>query len=473
MKRSPTKIYFKKLQKFLNKTNHLKLFYIPSINSINSINRDYDINRFKYFFSIKKFLDLDYFIFNLKKFKETEVVFLTHYLGKKSLGDQDFYYGKIFKFLNSRKIKFTIFMLNKSAESINEIKKNSLDFKYSTVIINNYSHPIRDFRIIIYTIFLYLSFIIHKKKIRFNSSEEKFIKKKINLKSFLKARTSIKIFKSLKTVIEKYENKIKKFVTTYEGHTFEKMIFDYCQKKEITSIGYFFSVIRKYKSSVFYPLPKNILPNKVFVTGKIVKAHFNKMLSFNNKIVVVGSGRNFIKKKFQSVNLLKTKTKALFCPEGIYPESVLMYNLAIRISEISKDIIPIIRFHPELDKKKLFNDKKILKSFSDNVIISNNTLDHDILDSHFLIYRGSSMCINAVFAGVFPIYFKIKEENSIDPLFEVNKYIATSPYQLLLIIKKIKNPINTLKINKYMSCLSSYSASYFEKLNKTNLIKNI
>jgi hypothetical protein len=138
MKRSPTKIYFKKLQKFLNKTNHLKLFYIPSINSINSINRDYDINRFKYFFSIKKFLDLDYFIFNLKKFKETEVVFLTHYLGKKSLGDQDFYYGKIFKFLNSRKIKFTIFMLNKSAESINEIKKNSLDFKYSTVIINNY-----------------------------------------------------------------------------------------------------------------------------------------------------------------------------------------------------------------------------------------------------------------------------------------------------------------------------------------------
>ena len=87
------------------------------------------------------------------------------------------------------------------------------------------------------------------------------------------------------------------------------MIFNYCQKKEITSIGYFFSVIRKYKSSLFYPLPKNILPNKVFVTGKIVKAHFNKMLSFNNKIIVVGSGRNFIKKKFQSVNLLKTKTK--------------------------------------------------------------------------------------------------------------------------------------------------------------------
>ena len=32
---------------------------------------------------------------------------------------------------------------------------------------------------------------------------------------------------------------------------------------------------------------------------------------------------------------------------------------------------------------------------------------------------------------------------------------------------------NSLKINKYMSCLLSYSKSYFEKLNKTNLIKNI
>jgi hypothetical protein len=474
MKRSISKIYFKNLLGILNKTHHLKLFYLPEIHAINSFNRDYDINRFQNFFNIKRLLDRDYFIFNKKKFKKTEVVLLTHYLGNKSLGKHDFYYGSIFKILKSQKINFTIIMLNKSTQSINEIKKNYLNFKYSTVIINNYSHPIKDFAIIIYTFFLYFRFLIYKNKIKFNLNEKKIIKKKINLKSFLKARTSIKIFKIIKAVIEKCENKIQNFITTYEGHAFEKMIFNYCQKKEITSIGYFFSVIRKDKSSILYPYPKNISPNKVFVTGKIVKNYFSKILGFSNKVIIVGSARSFIKKKFQLINFKnKKKIKVLFCPEGTYPESVIMYNLAIRLSLISKDIQPIIRFHPELDQKKLFKDKNILKNFYDNVKISDNTVDYDILESNFLIYRGSSTCVNAVFAGVFPIYFKLKDENSIDPLFEINNYIARSPQQLFSIIKKVKHPNNAKNINKYMSRLFSYSSNYFEGLNKKKLLKNI
>jgi hypothetical protein len=209
------------------------------------------------------------------------------------------------------------------------------------------------------------------------------------------------------------------------------------------------------------------------VTGDVIKKFFNKNLDLNNQSIIIGSGRNFTKKKFYFKNLLKKKIRVLFCPEGIYPESVIMYNLAINISEINNDILPIIRFHPEIDQKKLFNDKKILKNNFNKVEISNNSLDYDILQSDFLIYRGSSMCINAVFAGVFPIYFKLSKETSIDPLFEVNNYIFTSPLELLSLIKEIKNPSNSFKIQKYMSSLYNYSSGYFEELNKTNLIKNI
>jgi hypothetical protein len=255
MKKSVPDKYFKNLLTLLNKTYYLKLFYLPGIHSVNSYNRDYDINRFKYFFSIKKIFDKEYHVFDSKKLKKSRVVFLTHYLGKKLLGEEDFYYGKIFRILTSKKIDFTVFILNKSTQSINEIKENFSDFKYSTVIINNYSHPIKDFKIIVYTIFLYLRFIIFKNRIKFNNLEKKIIKKKVNLCAFLKARTSIKIFNTIKKIIGKYENKIKKFVTTYEGHVFEKMIFDYCKNKEIISVGYFFSVIRKQKSCVLYPYP--------------------------------------------------------------------------------------------------------------------------------------------------------------------------------------------------------------------------
>ena len=47
MKKNISEIYFKKLFKILNKTSHLKLFYLPEINSINYFSRDYDIYRYK------------------------------------------------------------------------------------------------------------------------------------------------------------------------------------------------------------------------------------------------------------------------------------------------------------------------------------------------------------------------------------------------------------------------------------------
>jgi hypothetical protein len=473
MKKDVSDIYFKNLLTLLNKTYHLKIFYLPGIHSLNSQTRDYDNNRFKYFFNLKKLFDQDYFIFDKKKLKKSRVVFLTHYLGKKLIGEQDFYYGKIFKFLNSKKIDFTVIMLNKSTQSINQIKENSSGFKYSTVIINNYSHPIKDFKIIIYTIFLYIRFLICKNKIKFNYFEKKIIKKKINLNAFLKARTSLKIFNVIKKILSKYGNKVNKFITTYEGHVFEKLIFDYCQKKEIISFGYFFSVIRKQSTCIFYPYPKKITPNKVFVTGGIIKNFFSKKINLNRETIIIGSGRKFIKKKFYFNKLLKKKLTVLFCPEGIYPESVIMYNLAVKISKINAYISPVIRFHPEIDQKKLFNDKKILENNSNNVEISHKNLDDDILRSEFLIYRGSSMCINAVFAGVFPIYFKLRNEKSIDPLFEVNNYTVTTPDELVSLIMKIKDPLNAIKIRKYMSSLFNYSLSYFEKINKKNIIKNI
>lgn len=473
MSKDISDIYFKNLLTLLNKTHHLKLFYLPNIHSVDSQTRDYDNNRLKYFFNLKKIFDQDYFIFDQKKLKKSRVVFLTHYLGEKLLGEQDFYYGKIFKFLNSKKIDFTIFMLNKSTQSINQIKENFSGFKYSTVIINNYSHPIKDFKIIIYTIFLYLRFLIYKNSIKFNFFEKKIIEKKINLNAFLKARTSLKIFNIIKKILSKYGNRVNKFITTYEGHAFEKMIFDYCKKKKLISFGYFFSVIRKRSTCIFYPYPKKITPDKVFVTGGIIKKFFSKKENLNRETIIVGSGRKFIKKKFYFNKLIKKKSTVLFCPEGIYPESVIMYNLALKISKINTFISPVIRFHPEIDQKKLFNDKNIQENNSNNVEISHKNLDDDILRSEFLIYRGSSMCINGVFAGVFPIYFKLRNEKSIDPLFEVNNYTVTSPHELVSLIMKIKNPINAIKISKYMSNLFNYSSGYFEKINKKNLIKNI
>ena len=54
MNKDISDIYFKNLLTLLNKTHHLKLFYLPGIHSVDSQTRDYDNNRLKYFFDLKK-----------------------------------------------------------------------------------------------------------------------------------------------------------------------------------------------------------------------------------------------------------------------------------------------------------------------------------------------------------------------------------------------------------------------------------
>ena len=84
---------------------------------------------------------------------------------------------------------------------------------------------------------------------------------------------------------------------------------------------------------------------------------------------------------------------------------------------------PLISF--DLIKKKLpeFN------FLPENILISKNSLEEDLVSAKALLYRGSTVAITAGANGVTPIYIKQKNEMSIDPIYnaESGKFEISDP----------------------------------------------
>ena len=149
-----------------------------------------------------------------------------------------------------------------------------------------------------------------------------------------------------------------------------------------------------------------------------------------------------------------------------------MFNLGLDLALNNKKINVTIRLHPELkENKKYINILKNKIKKIRNYKISNNTLESDIKNNQILIYRGSSICVNGVLGGMIPMYFKIPNKVSIDPLFEVDKFKAEDTSQILKNLDTLRSLKYRNKLNREMRVLIKYCNLYYEQFNSKNILK--
>lgn len=462
-------IYFKSLIKIIKKTKNFHTYYLPHPYKSGDV-RDHKKN--KNLFNFKKIFDKDYLIHNKIEFSKSKVFFLSHYLGHEHNRDEDFYYGNIFSILKKNNINYSILMINKSGYQLDDIKKKFYNTVHSRVYINEYSHPLKDIKLIYDLSINYFKFYFYKKKIKFNRIEKKILSNKFSFLNFIRARTTLKLFNNIENVLRDLKYDLNSFVFTFEGHAFERMIIEKCKKKKIKTIGYFFSVIRQDKTNIFYKFPKFLMPDQIFTTGNVIKKYFKKN-SVNNNICTVGSGRTFLKKKFNYKKLIHLKKiNVLLCPEGLYSETNLLVDLGKNLSLISKSINFKIRIHPELSSnlKYMNNLSNEIKNFK-NLRVSNNSLEQDIKNNQIIVYRGSSVCVNGVLGGVIPIYFRLPNEISIDPLFEINQFEAENEKEIIKLIDFFRQSENIHNLKRNMETLRKYCSGYFQEFDKQNILK--
>lgn len=460
------KQYFFNLFRSLNEFKNDFLFKIPDLykrdlrsDKISIIKVNF--NFFKNLFS-KSIVHDNYF-----KSCKSETFIISHYVGNViKEKDLDFYYGKVLKDLN-KKTLLTLILINHTNEKLDEIRKKFFSSKINRIYLNNNFSFILDFNVLIKIIIEYLLFFFKNYFLTNKLKKNKKIGKELNFKAFLNARYTIKLTNKIINVLNKSKN-IKNFITTFEGHAFEKILFKYCTEKKIKSFGYYFSIIREYKNNIYYKFIDQYQPQFVLTSGYHIKKFIKKNSPFKKNIDILGSNKAVSKTLPLKLDLNKKKIRILVCPEGLYSETYEMFNL-INDPILNQDnIVFIFRSHPLINLFKIFNDKKINK----NIILSKNkNIKYDFIRSDLILYSGSSVCIEAVLNGLLPINLKaVKNFFSYDPLFEINKFIVSNSNELY---NRILNLQKNKKLKKEFQKIQLYCKMYFNPINSKILLNNL
>jgi len=205
----------------------------------------------------------------------------------------------------------------------------------------------------------------------------------------------------------------KRVFFTLEGHTFERSIVSAAREvsSSIRCIGYQHSSQFCTQNSIFQSYGTNYDPDIVLTTGplasKFAKSKFeNKNIQFH----AVGTT-----KRLNNIKIIGND--CLIAPEGYLSEVKLLCKFGKKIAVERPDINFILRLHPR--SKNSLLTKLFLNSFAfpKNFYISDDDIAVDLKKCSTLLYRGSTVAIQAGCVGIIPIYLKLKDELSIDPLF--------------------------------------------------------
>jgi len=113
-------------------------------------------------------------------------------------------------------------------------------------------------------------------------------------------------------------------------------------------------------------------------------------------------------------------------PEGIESECLLLFNFAMEAAKKIPKINFIFRTHPVLPFTMLSKENANLALLPANCIVSDlPDINADFERCNFILYRGSSVALYAVLNGLRPVYYKLPDELSIDPLYLLNDWRFT------------------------------------------------
>lgn len=235
--------------------------------------------------------------------------------------------------------------------------------------------------------------------------------------------SALRLAYSIKKVVKSTRPDI--IVVTYEGHSWERIAFFSARSVDsnILCVGYQHATLLNMQHSLARGLDKKFNPDLILTSGEIALDKLKKIIQFPVEINLMGSKRSFLKsnhtKPLSSIDL---KVTCLVVPEGITSEVILLFNFSLMCAQLLPEVNFIWRLHPNMLDVSLEKLSSNFIKLPSNVVLSNNDINEDLINSDFALYRGSTSVVQGVVNGVRPIYLEVENEISIDPLHEVCSY---------------------------------------------------
>jgi hypothetical protein len=365
----------------------------------------------------------------VKQLTEKNVIFVSHLLNSSQYEQEDdFYFSDLPKSLRNNGYSSLVLMINHAGwtsagglAAQNHFKQSKLVFPRTL----KFGEEIKNLKSL---------WLVYKRLKKESGIESNKIKKKVLLFAANEALSSsslgsLRLAKQIKIVVKIANPKL--LITTHEGHCWERMVYRATRlvKPNIKCVGYIHAPLFKHQHAVKRNLSEEYNPDMIFTSGDIQKRQLEKTGEILNiPIHVLGSVRS-IKKKIKINPSLRNKLskskEAISCliiPEGIASEVNKLFEFSLKCAKQFPGVLFVWRLHPLLSFETLSSKNNIYSSLPQNVILSKKTLIEDFDSCQWVLYRGSSAVIQAVVAGLKPIYLHIADEMKIDPLYEINSW---------------------------------------------------
>lgn len=352
---------------------------------------------------------------NLPSGPPVDFVFVSHLLNSSQLtGEDDFYFGRVPAELMRRGKSVVIVLINHNDIPADDINHCLASSTIPRIVISNVLSPKAEF-------YIRERCSNEAKRLKQAASIEiSDIRKKILSKASIEAmspstKTSLRIAEIVGEVI--YHTRAKRIVTTYEGHSWERLIYATARKSSsgIFCIGYQHAALFRLQHAAKRSLGANFDPDKILCAGPVGLAQLKRSGFLPDaQLGVLGSSR--------CVSNLDCNGKSTFLvlPEGIAEECELLFEFSLSCAFAHPEIHFIWRLHPILPLDKLLREKGNLGHLPPNIEISTKSFNQDISRSSFVLYRGSTAVITAAANGAVPIYVERSGELTIDPLYEIS-----------------------------------------------------
>ena len=263
---------------------------------------------------------------------------------------------------------------------------------------------------------------------------------------------------------------------TYEGQSWErvlcKLVHD--QMKDAFMIGYQHSVLTPGFRNIDARLGAGCDPDHILTAGKVTRAMLIDQSNFTaNEIDVLGSPKTIT---IDNTKIQSFSGTVLGVPEGQLSEVRIISEWLLGGARANADVKFVLRLHPLTNKAYVLENCPELNSAPENFQVSEAPLQDDLEAASWLLYRGSSIALNALVKHVRPIYVNTDNSyaltNIVDPSLKWCRVFQNTD--------QLTRQINEDRLNERVASqieldalakASKYGADYFVPFNLSPILK--
>jgi hypothetical protein len=244
------------------------------------------------------------------------------------------------------------------------------------------------------------------------------------------ALTALRMASQIGALVAKLQPKA--IVMTHEGHAWERMAFAAARSERpgIQCIGYQHAALFRLQHAIRRNLAPEYNPDQILTAGIVGKAQLERAPGLKGiPISVLGSNRTFKGVDINGEHLMHPgqeedsgHSACLVLPEGIASECKILFEFSLACAQTFPEIQFIWRLHPIVSFESLLAQNSKLKNLPNNIVLSSATIEEDIARCRWALYRGTTAIVQAVVAGLRPIYLQLPGEMTIDPLYDVEDW---------------------------------------------------